>query len=227
MADPKKGAPIPADEASRLAALHALGILYTPAEERFDRITRLACRSLETPIALVSLVDSAFQWLKSAQGMEVTETPRTVAFCAHAILQESSLVVPDTHLDPRFADNPLVTDEPYIRFYAGHPIRAADGSRLGTLCVLDRERRDLRHADLQTLRDLAAWTESELKVTALSEAQQELIAERDALRRRAMLDSLTRLWNYEAIMEVLERELERARRAGLPMSILLADADHF
>ncbi len=219
-------APLPVDEAERLASLRALGVLYTPAEERFDRVTRLACRLLDVPLAMVTLIDADVQWFKSRQGMGGRENPRTVSFCAHAILAEETMVVPDALLDPRFADNPLVTGEPFIRFYAGHPL-VANGHRVGTLCALDRRPRAIAAADLGVLRDLAAWVENELRVTALSAAQQELLSERDDLRRRAMLDPLTHLWNRGAIVDVLERELARAERAGEPVSVILADLDRF
>src|SRR4051812_251084 len=107
-------------EELRLASLHAIGILDTPPEERIDRITRLAQRVFNVPIALVSLVDRNRQWFKSRCGLFQTETPRAMAFCDHAIRQEAALVVPDACIDPRFSDNPLVTGEPGIRFYAGH-----------------------------------------------------------------------------------------------------------
>ena len=109
---------IPLDEAKRLATLQALHILDTPPEERFDRLSRLAQRLFNVPIVLISLVDANRQWFKSRQGLSVSETPRDISFCSHAILHEDALVIPDTTLDPRFLDNPLVTGEPSIRFYA-------------------------------------------------------------------------------------------------------------
>lgn len=220
-------APMPADESTRLSALQGLWVLYTPAEERFDRITRLARQLLDVPIALVSLVDAQCQWFKSSQGMPVSETARTISFCAHAILMDDTMLVPDTLLDPRFLDSPLVTGEPYVRFYAGHPLRAADSSKLGTFCIMDRRPRQMSGADLEKLRDLAAWAENELKVTALSKAQIALISECDDLRRKAMIDSLTRLWNRSAIMDVLHRELARVQRNEGPVSVIMADVDHF
>ena len=220
-------APRPPDEAARLRALHDLGVLFTPAEERFDRVTRLAARFLRVPMALVSLVDSRVQWFKASHGVRATETPRAISFCAHAILGEETFVVPDTLEDPRFRDGPLVTGEPYIRFYAGHPLRVADGSKVGTLCVMDTRPRRLHEADLETLRFLAGWVQDEIQMQALSEDQVALISERDELRRRAMLDPLTRAWNRDAVLEVLERELARAKRDGSPLSVIMADVDHF
>ena len=147
---------IPLDEAERLRTLRALSILDTFAEERFDRYTRLAQRLFDVPIALVSLVDGHRQWFKSRQGLEATETPRNISFCGHAILSDDVLYVPNALDDTRFADNPLVTGDPNIRFYAGHPLRMPDGQRIGTLCLIDREARQFDDGDLDLLQDLAA-----------------------------------------------------------------------
>lgn len=162
--------PIPPDEAARLVALRALGVLDTPPEERFDRITRLAQQMFQVPIALVSLVDSNRQWFKSCIGLDVSETPRGVSFCSHAILQNDTLVIPDAKDDPRFADNPLVTGDPFIRFYAGRPLKSTDGHNLGTLCIIDRKPRQLTPGDLLSLKDLAALAENELNSIQLAEA---------------------------------------------------------
>jgi CheY-like chemotaxis protein len=153
---------LPDNEEARLAELHGLGVLDTEPEERFDRLTRIASAAMEAPIALVSLVDRDRQWFKSCIGLGAKETPREMAFCAHAILGEEVLVVPDTLVDPRFADNPLVTGDPRIRFYAGCPVRSAGDLPLGTLCVIDTRPRQLddRHIDL--LKDLASLVEMEL-----------------------------------------------------------------
>jgi diguanylate cyclase (GGDEF)-like protein len=220
-------APPAENEASRLAAVAALNVMYTPAEERFERVTRLACRLLDVPIATVTLIDADVQWFKARRGVADPSTSRAVSFCAHAILKEETLVVPDATADPRFAGNPLVIGEPFIRFYAGHPIHAVDGSRVGTLCIIDRKPRSLGASDLELLRDLAAWTENELRDTAMSAAQRALISARDALRRKAMLDSLTHLWNRQAILDVLDRELARGRREGEPVAVLMVDIDFF
>ena len=154
--------PLPATEIERLEALRALRILDTAPEERFDRITRIACKAFDVPIALVSIVDRDRQWFKSRQGLEVTETPREVSFCGHAILQDEVLVVGDATADERFHDNPLVTCDPDIRFYAGCPVKAPDGSRIGTLCVIDRHPREFSDADVAMLTELAAMIEEEL-----------------------------------------------------------------
>jgi CheY-like chemotaxis protein len=154
-------APLPPDEPARLRALHALGILDSPPEERFDRITRLAQRVFNTPIALVTLIDAERQWFKSRQGIADAETPRESSFCAHAIHDDRVFVVPDALHDGRFADNPLVAGTPRIRFYAGRPVRV-DGRRVGTLCLIDRRPRELGDEDARTLDDLATLVEREL-----------------------------------------------------------------
>lgn len=164
--------PLPRDEQDRLAALHTLKILDTPAEERFDRITRLAEHVLNVPIVLISLVDFDRQWFKSRQGLDVAETSRDVSFCGHAILENKLMVVPDALRDERFEDNPLVTGEPYIRFYAAHPVAAPDGSRVGTLCAIDRDARTLTEKEQVSLRDLALLAENELNVVFLAEREQ-------------------------------------------------------
>jgi len=153
---------IPAQEIERLKALRASALLDTPAEERFDRLTRLAKRIFDTRIALLSLVDVDRQWFKSRQGLDVPETGRTLSFCGHAILAREILEVPDASQDPRFFDNPLVTGEPRIRFYAGAPVRSPDGCPLGTLCIIDDQPRTLTEDERLSLRELADCVEDEV-----------------------------------------------------------------
>jgi phosphoribosyl 1,2-cyclic phosphodiesterase/DNA-binding response OmpR family regulator len=151
----------PPDEAERLRALHASGILDTPVEERFDRITRLAKRIFAVPAAMVTLIDRERQWFKSAPGLDMRETPRELSFCSHAIHQDGMFVVPDAAADARFADNPVVAGGPRLRFYAGRPVHIA-GRRVGTLCVVDSRPRQLGADDLKALDDLAVLVEKEL-----------------------------------------------------------------
>jgi phosphoribosyl 1,2-cyclic phosphodiesterase/DNA-binding NarL/FixJ family response regulator len=154
-------APSPPDEVARLRALHALDILDSPAEERFDRITRIAKRLFDVPAALVTLIDRDRQWFKSAPDFPITETPRDLAFCSYTIHDDELFVVPDTLADPRFADSPVVAAGPRVRFYAGRPVRI-DGHRVGTLCVIDQRPRQLSAEDLRILDDLAGLVEEEL-----------------------------------------------------------------
>jgi diguanylate cyclase (GGDEF)-like protein len=209
-----------------MAALRALDVLFTPSEERFDRITRLASRLLGTPIAVISLVADSCKWFKSSLGLDVQETSREISFCGHAILSDDTFVVEDATTDVRFADNPLVVREPGVRFYAAHPLHSADGSRVGALCVIDRFPRTLSPDDAVLLRDLAAIAERELQHKQLSDAQRELIRERDDLRLRASIDDLTHLWNRATIIDLLDREIARASR-GTPFCVAMLDVDHF
>ena len=138
---------IPDNEAQRLRALRARAILDAPAEERFDRLTRLAQHMFGTQMALVSLVDAERQWFKSHQGLNACETGRDISFCGHAILADDIFEIADARLDPRFADNPLVSGPPHIRFYASAPLATADGYRIGTLCIIDDQPRQLSAED--------------------------------------------------------------------------------
>ncbi|WP_323750550.1 GAF domain-containing protein [Marinobacter sp.] len=158
----------PANEASRLAALQATQLLDSPPEERFDRVTRLAARLFDVPICLVSLVDKDRQWFKSCYGLDATETGRDISFCGHAILGNDIFLVEDTLADERFADNPLVTGPPNIRFYAGTPLADLEGNRLGTLCLIDTSPRHFPSDDKQALRDLADIIEREFRYQELS-----------------------------------------------------------
>jgi sigma-B regulation protein RsbU (phosphoserine phosphatase) len=174
-------APKPADEAERLADLRALKILDTPPEERFDRIVRLAGRIFDVPMAYLSLIDAERQWFKAKCGIPTESTGRDISFCGHAILGRQPLIIPDATQDERFRDNPLVVGEPYIRFYAGHPLAGPGGSNVGTLCLADTRPRSLDDRQRQILRQLAALAEHELKLVNLIEVQRELIETKSAL----------------------------------------------
>ncbi len=152
----------PDNEAERLAALRKLGILDTEPEERFDRIVKLAAEALNVPIALVSLIDHDRQWFKSCLGLDTRETSRDLAFCAHAILENDVMIVPDAFLDARFADNPLVTGDVRVRFYAGCPLRLPDGHVVGTLCLIDSRPRQFDSQQINLLKGFAAMAEQEL-----------------------------------------------------------------
>jgi diguanylate cyclase len=156
--------PIPPDEPERLQLLHALAILDSPPDEVFDRITRLVSRLLNVPIALVSLVDEDRQWFKSKVGLTAPQTPRNVAFCAHAIAQTEPLIVEDTQLDSRFSSNPLVTSAPDIRFYAGVQIRSCGGLALGTLCAIDTTPRTFSPEQIAILVDFAGMVSREIQL---------------------------------------------------------------
>ncbi|MGQ8815692.1 PAS domain S-box protein [Serratia sp. NA_13] len=152
----------PENETERLSVLHSLNILDTNSVEKLDRVTRLAAKYFGVSIALISLIDRERQWFLSRSGLDVRETPRNISFCGHAILQCDTLVVPDTAVDPRFFDNPLVTGGPKIGFYAGHPLLSLDGLPLGTLCIIDGHPQALSSDMVHDLRDFAAVIEEYL-----------------------------------------------------------------
>lgn len=203
-----KKPPVHDDENERLATLKALEILDTPAEERFDRLTRLAQALFDVPIALVTLVAGERQWFKSCIGLSTSETSRDVSFCGHAIFDGDPLIVPDTADDERFANNPLVVNDPNIRFYAGCPIKAPNGHRLGTICIIDQKPKALTNEQVQRLKDLASIAESEIAALEL-----------------AVTDEMTGLVNRRGFLMTAEKSLSLCRREGRPISLVFVDVD--
>ncbi|HEY9654747.1 MAG TPA: GAF domain-containing protein, partial [Crinalium sp.] len=178
-------APLPTNELARLAALHQCHILNTPAESAFDDITHLAAHICGVPIAMVSLVDADRQWFKSKVGIEVSETPREIAFCAHAILQPDILIVPDATADERFTANCLVTAEPHIRFYAVVPLITLEVHALGTLCVLDRVPRILSPEQIEGLEILARQVVKQLELRRnLDALERSAVESKQTVRKR-------------------------------------------
>ena len=159
---------MPSNETERLGALRALDILDTPAEEAFDRLTRLAALIFDVPISVLSLVDSSRQWFKSSVGLSIAETSREISFCGHAILNSEPLVVPETRSDPRFARNPLVTGDPGVRFYAGAPLDLGQDRRIGVLCLVDRRPREFGPRQLETLGLLAEQALDALRLRSMN-----------------------------------------------------------
>ena len=205
-----KEPPVPLDETIRLLGLHSLRILDSAPEERFDRVTRMAQRVFDVDICLVSLVDSDRQWFKSKQGLDACQTPREVSFCGHAILHEQVFVVEDAHADERFADNPLVTGDPTVRFYAGYPVHAPDGHRIGTLCLIDKKPRRFAASEEQTLKDFAALVDDEL-----------------ASAEKINVDELTKIANRRGFLQVARHLLPLCVRNKLDVEVLFFDLDGF
>jgi diguanylate cyclase (GGDEF)-like protein len=197
-------------ERERLKALRRYNVLDTEPEEAFDRITRIVKTVLQVPMVLISFVDEDRQWFKSKQGLEVKETPRDISFCQHTIQGSSPLIVTDALADPRFAENPLVLGEPYIRFYAGAPLRTREGYNIGTLCTLDTEVRHLTESQIGILEDLGKLVVDELE-----------------LRLLASTDSLTGAMSRRSFDDQTNREIDRANRYGRNLSCALIDLDHF
>jgi diguanylate cyclase (GGDEF)-like protein len=202
--------PIPDNEDERQAALDDQYILDTEPGEDFNRITRLASQMLGVPIALISLVDRQRQWFLSRVGLEPRETPRELAFCAHTICSDDVLVVSDATADDRFKDNPLVTGDPHIRFYAGVPLQTRAGFNLGTLCVISPRPRQLAGTEQQLLQDLAGM------VTQYLES-----------RRNSYLCQLTGLQNRRPFQEAGQREFQRARQSGEALTLLIFGLNDF
>jgi len=200
----------PRDEAARLFSLQKLNILDTHPEERFDRITRLAKKLFNVPIALISLIDKDRQWFKSHQGLEAKEIPREVSFCGHTILDSDIVVVENTLEDERFSNNPLVVKNPNIHFYAGYPLKCKDNLHIGTLCIMDHEPRQFSSEDQEALRDLAKVVERELKTMAMS-----------------MTDNLTGISNKLGFFELAKQALSLCKRAHKSLTLLKINLDHF
>jgi diguanylate cyclase (GGDEF)-like protein len=190
------------NENQRIKTLQSLNVLDTPSEARLDRLTHIVSNMFNVPIALVSLVDVNRQWFKSCVGIDATETPRDISFCGHAILEEGVLIIEDTLNDDRFADNPLVTDEPKIRFYAGCPLVHPNGSPLGTLCLIDREPRTFDAEEALILKEIATLVELEL-----------------VQQHSTTMDTDTQLSNKEGFLQLGKHSLEVCKRLNLQISV--------
>jgi signal transduction histidine kinase/CheY-like chemotaxis protein len=212
---PGSAFPVPDDEIDRLRALERYRILDTEPEEAFERITALASRILGTPISLITLLDTERQWFKSHHGLEVGETPREHAFCAHAIMSDEIFVVEDARQDPRFSANPLVTAGPGIRFYAGAPLTSPDGHRLGTLCLIDQVPRRLSEEQSAMLKDFAAIVIDAMELRLAGLRALEEIADRERLA--AELVETTRM---------AEQARAAADAANIAKSEFLANMSH-
>ena len=209
--------PIPVDEASRINSLIKLDVLDTDPDERFDRITCLAKQMFDVPIALISLVDKKRQWFKSKQGLEAEETERRISFCGHAIIkpvstkQETRIMeIPDTKQDDRFADNPLVIEEPHIRFYAGFVLQSHDDYNLGTLCIIDTKPRRLTSQEWNNLYDLGMVAQNALQ----------------SLRHEDK-DIHTGLYNRRGFLSVTEYMLHNCERQHWQATIYYFDMINF
>ncbi|ALN86647.1 diguanylate cyclase domain protein [Lysobacter capsici] len=236
---------IPANETARLEALRHYGVLDTPPEQDFDDLVAIAAAICDVPTALVSLIDADRQWFKARIGLDAQETPRDLAFCAHAILEPNrTMVVPDARNDERFFDSPLVTDDPHIRFYAGSPLITPGGEAIGTLCVIDSEPRELQPHQFDALQALSKQTSRLLELRRVSRAlaqqlqesdwyehkllqyQAELEASNADLTALTRTDPLTGLPNRRAFALALEQAVARSD-ANAPLQVAVLDIDHF
>ncbi len=218
-------------EADRLAALHRLDILDTDPEPEFDELVQFAASLCEAPSSLLTLIDEHRQWFKAAFGINMQQTPRDVAFCNYTIQQRGLMLVPDATLDHRFTQNPLVTSDPNVRFYAGVPICSPDGFPLGSLCVLDYVPRTLSAPQARALQLLSQQVNARIHLRAqrllLKQALDSSRAINLKLQHLATTDPLTGLFNRRSFDERHAAEFARAHSAGLPLSVLLIDVDNF
>lgn len=215
-------APASPFEARRLAAVHKIRLLGTPAEERFDKITRLARRMFGVPMACLDIVGDKLAWLKSVQGFDGLEGLRKDSYCHYTVMDDGVCLVEDARIDPRVHDSILA--QAWV-FYAGAPLHF-DGERIGVLCIGDNTPRDFDRDQMDALTDLATLAERELHVAALSEAQMALAASNEELEMKSRIDVLTHLWNRGAILEIASAECA-ASAADTSLAVLMIDIDHF
>lgn len=218
---------IPDNEEERTRAIDELGIVYSPSEARFDRITRLACRHFEVHTALFTIVYKEIQWFKSLQGLNACSTDREVSFCGHAILTEEPLVVENALLDPRFVDNPLVLDGPRIRFYAGQPIKDAFGLTVGTLCLIDGAPRSFSDEDRQDLRDFARLVEAEIAKPTEDNVLTRFIRSLSDKQRSLLIDPIVGSWNRMGVETLLNKQIEHAGLRRETLSLIYVKLSSF
>lgn len=220
-------APYAPDESLRLSALHHLDILDTPADHYLDTLTRLARELFNADAASITLIDQERQWFKARAGHLTCETPRSTSFCGHTILLSEAFQVPDTTCDERFADNPMVIGPPYLRFYAGYPIHAANGQAVGALCITDIKPRHLDETEIRRLKELAVLAEGYIQLRSLSEHTHTLREAIGREQRKAMLDPLTQLWNRRGLEHFYPLLHHRAAARGQSLGVIYGDLDHF
>lgn len=211
---------IPHNEEERTRAIQSLGIIYSPSEARFDRITRLVCRHFDVDTALVTIVYKEIQWFKSLQGLNACSTAREVSFCGHAILGDDALIVENALLDTRFMDNPLVKESPRIRFYAGQPIKDEFGVTIGTLCLIDSVPRTFSQEDRQDLRDFARLVEAELAKPAEDSVLTRFIRSLNENQRSLFIDPIVGSWNRRGFEALLDKEIENALRHNQELTLI-------
>ena len=208
-------APLPPNEEERLNALKSYEILDTDFEKDYDDLCRIASLVCGCPITLITLIDRDRQWFKSVVGLEIRETPRDIAFCSHAILQKQLFVVPDALKDPRFADNPLVTQEPQIRFYAGQPLITSDGYALGTLCAIDRVPRQLSEDQKEALRILAKQVTTNLELRLANQRWRQLNEEKDHLLTVVAHDLRSPFSGILGLLSLVAEDISQFSRSDL------------
>ncbi len=219
--------PILDNDDVRVVSLVKMKILDTPREADFDRIVRDTQRYFKTDIVLISLVDKDRQWFKARCGLDTQETSREISFCAHAIEHDEVFVVENAKTDERFCDNPMVTGAPNIEFYAGQPLKNAEGYKVGTLCLLSSKTRKLSADDKFMIEDLGRITEQLLENRRLGEAQRDLLDSLASNERGRLIDTLSGLWNRNGFASLFSREVRRARRKRQSFAVGIVEIDRF
>jgi diguanylate cyclase (GGDEF)-like protein len=211
----------------KIANIHSLDLFYTPLEERFERITRIARRALHVPVAAISLLNEDKQWFKSAAGWGISELPRDQAICKLTCEANQIVLINDTLADARVAKLPIVMAAPRFRAYAGHPLLDEQGACVGTFCVFDLKPREFAPVDRQALIDLAALAQRELLSDQLTNANALLTSKLGVARREALMDPLTHLWNRRGASVLLKGAFSSADQRGTPLALALLDLDNF
>ncbi len=232
-------------ERRRVREVRSIGLLDTGPEQAYDDLVQLAACICQVPISLVTLVDEHRLWLKAKVGVPVSEAPRDFSFCSYTIQQDDLLVIRDTLTDPQYASNAAVTNQPHIRFYAGYPLSTSSGEKVGSLCVLDSQPRDLSESQQGAMRVLGRQVMVQIELKQQLEALQSAIQQRQRaevelqssqrllesanqlLLQQSLTDPLTSLDNRRAFEKALEAEFYRASRTGVPLSLLMLDVDCF
>jgi diguanylate cyclase (GGDEF)-like protein len=211
----------------KLANIHSVDLFYTPLEERFERLTRVARRALHMPVAAISLLNDDKQWFKSAAGWGISELPRNQSICQLTADANALVAIPDTLADPRTASLPIVTQSPRFRSYAGHPLSDEHGNVVGTFCVLDLKPRAFTTTDRQCVLDLTAMAQRELLSDHWRSAHAALTTKLGMARREALMDPLTHLWNRRGASVILKGTIAGADERGVPLTLALLDLDNF
>ena len=211
----------------KLARIPESDYFYTPIEERFERLTRLARRALNVPVAAVTLINAEKQWFKSINGWIKNELPLEGSLCTLTVQAGKMTVIEDASQDPRTQKHPLVVEPPNFRFYAGQPLYDENDAVIGTFCLFDVRSRSFSENDRQTLTDLATMSQREFLADELRDAHTALTTKLGVARREAMMDHLTRLWNRRGASVLLKAAFDTADRNGTELAIALLDLDNF
>ena len=207
-------------------AVPVSGMIFSPCEGRFDRITDLACKFFKVPLAKISLNNHAQEWFPDSSEQNSAESSSQDYFCNYANKNHEALIISDTRKYPNLSADPLVHSEPGIRFYAGYPLNF-NGKLLGTLCIMDNEPRTFDDSEIDILKSLAALVEDEIKISMMDATQTELIKQLDEARREALIDPMTKTWNRRGLSQIVPAELDRCIRNNSPVTMMIVDIDKF